>query len=153
MNSQDSISRLDAAIARYRGTIDGQIESVQELETWLRDRSASGQIYQDIASAVYPLAASSKARLLEARRTGVWPQQTPTPASWCTVAWARTSAASLAVTGLGLDPQERLELHAQDGDIGSVEKFVGLLANAVREMSLGPQPACVSWVADLLTDW
>lgn len=130
MADQDNNTRLNGAIARYRGVVDGQIESVEELETWLRERGASNRIYQDIASSVYPLSASNKARLLEARRTGVW-QQPPASASWGTVTWSRTSAAAIAVTGLGLDAQQSLELHAQNGDIDSVEQFVSLLANAV----------------------
>lgn len=139
MNGQDSAFGLDGAIASYRSIVERQTESIADLETWLKDRSASDEIYQGIASAVYPLLASNRARLLEARRTGIWPHDPPAPASWGTITWARTSAATVSVTGLGPDGQERYELHAQNGDIRSIEKFVSLLANAVCIiMTLGP---------------
>jgi len=127
----NTVSPLDGAIASFRTIVDGQMESIAELEAWLQERSASDKTYQAIASSLYPLLARNKARLLEARRTGV-SSTSSGPSSWCTVSWSRTSANTVSVTCLGLDPQDRFDLQVPDGHVDSVENVVGLLANAVR---------------------
>ena len=130
MEGRNTASQLDGAMASLRSIVDGQLESIAELEDWLHERSASDKTYQGIASSLYPLLARNNARLLEAKRTGVWPTS-----SWCTVSWARTSANTVSVTCLGLDPNDRFELQAPDGHVDSVENAVGLLANAVRSLT------------------
>jgi hypothetical protein len=131
MNGQGTSSLVNSAVASYHSIVDGQIESVAELETWLKDRSASDKAYQDIASLVHPFLASKKAQLLEARHTCVWSYSQASP-PWGTITWTRTSAATVSVTGVGNEPPERFMLLANsDSDVNSIEKFVSLLANAV----------------------
>ncbi|OIW29360.1 Swi5-domain-containing protein [Coniochaeta ligniaria NRRL 30616] len=135
MNGQGTSSLVNSALASYHCIVDGQIESVAELETWLTDRSASDKAYQDIASSVYPLIASNKAQLLEARHTHLW-SYSPASSPWGTITWARTSTATISVTGLGNEPHKRFELHANsDSDINSIEKFVSLLASAFDNLA------------------
>ncbi|KAJ9144414.1 Swi5-domain-containing protein [Coniochaeta hoffmannii] len=145
----NTVSPLDGAIASFRTIVDGQMESIAELEAWLQERSASDKTYQAIASSLYPLLARNKARLLEARRTGV-SSTSSGPSSWCTVSWSRTSANTVSVTCLGLDPQDRFDLQVPDGHVDSVENVVGLLANALD--NLAATDAHMSRLARLIDD-
>lgn len=131
MNGQGTNSLVKSALASYHRIVDGQIESIAELETWLQDRSASDGRFEDIASSVCQLLARNKAQLVEARHTGVW-SCSPASSSWCTITWARTSATTVSITGVGDKPHEGFELHPiDDSDVNSFEKFVRLLASAV----------------------
>jgi hypothetical protein len=131
MNSQGISSQLDSAIASFHEIIDGQIESVAELETWLNNRSASCKAYQEIISSLKHVLASNRARLLEARRAHFWPSS-PGCASWGPVTYARTSSENLVVSGIGRETDERFEIRtSSDSDTASIEKFLGVVTSAV----------------------
>ncbi|KAH8909240.1 Swi5-domain-containing protein [Coniochaeta sp. PMI_546] len=135
MSGHGTDSQGNSALASYLSIVDGQIKSVAELETWLQSRCASDKVYQGITTSLYSLLASNKARLLEARRTRVWQSSSASP-SWGTITWARTSAATVSIRGVGNVPHECLELHANtDSDITSIERFVTLLASAFGNLA------------------
>ncbi|KAB5550817.1 Swi5-domain-containing protein [Coniochaeta sp. 2T2.1] len=127
MDGQSTTSRLGNALAVYQSIVDSQIQSIEELEMWLRDRSSSNRIYEIIASSLYPVLASNKDKLLEAKRapTTLSPSAS---SSWSPISWTRTSAATVTVTGVGENWHEAVELQADgDNDIDSIENFLGVL--------------------------
>ncbi|KAB5576114.1 Swi5-domain-containing protein [Coniochaeta sp. 2T2.1] len=130
MDGQSTTSRLGNALATYRSIVDGQIQSVEELETWLKHRSASNRVYETIASSLYSFLASNKDKLLEAKRapTSSYPSAS---SSWGPISWTRTSAATVTVTGAGGDRHGAFELQTDgDTDIDSIESFLGVLQNS-----------------------
>lgn len=131
MTGQATSLRVDSALANLHDIIDGQIESVAALESWLSDRWASDKTYQDISSSINPLLTSNKDKLLEARRTHLWPFP-PGCSIWGTITWARISSNTLTVTHQGHELHGGFEVPASS----SVEMSLKVLANAVRFCSL-----------------